>query len=105
MTMAAKIQDHGGWARAKAHTTATAEAPFHRLLVAVDGTGAAAGAERVAAAWAQEFGAAVRRIEPSAARNGDVVRAIAQAAEEFDADVIVLGFDHRRLARHRGAHS
>jgi hypothetical protein len=39
------------------------------------------------------------------ARNRQLVRGIAEAAEDFGADVIVLGFDRRRLAGHRLAPS
>lgn len=105
MTMAARIERQSGPTAARPDGASAAGAPFGRLLVAVDGTGAAAGAEGVAREWAQRFGAVVRRIEPSGARNGDVVREIARAADAFGADVIVLGFDHRRLARHRLSHS
>jgi nucleotide-binding universal stress UspA family protein len=104
MTMAASNEQRGGQAQARAHTTA-AEAPFHRLLVAVDGTEAGAGAESVAREWAQRFGGVVRRIELSRASGGAVVREVADAVADFGADVIVLGCDRRRLARHRLAHS
>ena len=89
----------------EAPATAVSEAPFHRLLVAVDGTEAAGGADGVAREWAERFGAAVERIELSGARNAEVVRQVADAAAAFGADVIVLGCDHRRLARHRLSHS
>jgi nucleotide-binding universal stress UspA family protein len=82
-----------------------AKAPFHRLLVAVDGTDAAAAADAVATEWAQSFGGEMRRIEMAGARNDAVVHAIADAASAFGADVIVLGCDRRRLSRHRLAHS
>jgi nucleotide-binding universal stress UspA family protein len=39
------------------------------------------------------------------ARNRQLVHGIADAAAAFEADVIVLGFDHRRLASHRLAPS
>jgi hypothetical protein len=39
------------------------------------------------------------------ARNRHVVQGIAEAAEDFGADVIVLGFDPSRLAGHRLAPS
>jgi nucleotide-binding universal stress UspA family protein len=80
-------------------------APFHRLLVAVDGTDAAAAADAVATEWAQSFGGEVRRMEMAGARNDAVVHDIADAASAFGADVIVLGCDRRRLSRHRLAHS
>ena len=82
-----------------------AGAPFQRLLVAVDGTDAAAAADAVAADWAQSFGGEVRRMELPGARNDAVVREIAEAASAFRADVIVLGCDRRRLSRHRLVHS
>ncbi len=104
MTTAARSERRGGRPQAGAHTMAV-EAPFHRLLVAVDDTDAAAGAESVAREWAQRFGGVVRRIELSRASNGAVVREVADAARDFGADVIVLGCAHRRLARHRLAHS
>jgi nucleotide-binding universal stress UspA family protein len=105
MAMAAKIeQQGGGQARDRADTTAT-ETPFHRLLVAVDGTDAAAEAEGLAREWAQKFGGVVRRMELSGARYDVVVREVADAAVAFGADVIVLGCDRRRLARHRLGHS
>jgi nucleotide-binding universal stress UspA family protein len=75
------------------------------LLVAVDGTDAAAAADAVATEWAQSFGGEVRRMEMTGARNGAVVHEIADAASAFGADVIVLGCDRRRLSRHRLAHS
>jgi nucleotide-binding universal stress UspA family protein len=79
--------------------------PFQRLLVAVDGTDAAARAEGVAREWAQKFGGVVRRVELSGARKDATVREVADAAVAFGADVIVLGCDRRRLARHRLGHS
>jgi nucleotide-binding universal stress UspA family protein len=82
-----------------------AGAPFHRLLVAVDGTDAAEAADAVATEWAQSFGGEVRRLEMAGARNDAVVHEIAEAASAFGADVIVLGCDRRRLSRHRLAHS
>jgi nucleotide-binding universal stress UspA family protein len=103
---------------------------FHRLLVVVDRSEAAAGAHRLARDWARTFGAEARfvalderpaRVADGAAplvagtgsarltaeghtlgaRNRSLVGGIAAAAEKFGADLIVLGCDHRRLARHR----
>lgn len=39
------------------------------------------------------------------ARNRELARAIAEAGAAFGADVILVGIDHRRLARHRMAPS
>jgi nucleotide-binding universal stress UspA family protein len=75
------------------------------LLVAVDGTDAAAAADAVATEWAQSFGGEVSRMEMAGTRNDAVVHEIAAAASAFGADVIVLGCDRRRLSRHRLAHS
>jgi nucleotide-binding universal stress UspA family protein len=96
MTMAAGSEQQGA---------GRAEAPFHRLLVVVDGTDAAAAADAVATVWAQSFGGEVRRLEMAGARNDAVVHDVADAASAFGADVIVLGCDRRRLSRHRLAHS
>jgi nucleotide-binding universal stress UspA family protein len=96
MTMAPRMEQRGA---------RPAQAPFHRLLVAVDGTEAAAAADTVATEWAQRFGGQVRRMEMAGARNDAVVREIADAASAFGADVIVLGCDRRRLCRHLLAHS
>ena len=96
MTMAAGSEQRGA---------GPTKAPFHRLLVVVDGTDAAAAADAVATEWAQSFGGEVRRLEMAGARNDAVVHEIADAASAFGADVIVLGCDRRRLSRHRLAHS
>jgi nucleotide-binding universal stress UspA family protein len=105
MAMAARIEQRGGRPAGQRADTTAAEVPFQRLLVAVDGTDAAAGAEGVAREWAQKFGGVVRQTELSGARNEAVVREVANAAVAFGADVIVLGCDRRRLARHRLGHS
>ena len=102
---------------------------FRRLLVVVDGSDAAAAARELARDWADTFGARTTFVtleERTARRDGDgtppfgadasvrltaeghtlgarnraLVGGIAAAAEAFDADLIVLGCDHRRLARH-----
>jgi nucleotide-binding universal stress UspA family protein len=96
MTREANLEERGA---------GSARAPFHRLLVAVDGTAAAEAADAVATEWARSFGGEVRRIEMAGTRNDAVVHAIADAASAFGADVIVLGCDRRRLSRHRLAHS
>jgi nucleotide-binding universal stress UspA family protein len=96
MTKAANVEQRGA---------GPAKAPFHRLLVAVDGTDAAAAADAVATEWAQSFGGEVRRMEMAGARNDAIVHRIADAASAFGADVIVLGCDRRRLSRHRLARS
>jgi nucleotide-binding universal stress UspA family protein len=104
---------------------------FHRLLVVLDGSKAAGPARELARDWASAFGAEMRFVTleerpprrtrdgaapPAAAdgsahlsaggrtlqaRNRTLVAGIAAAAEDFGADLIVLGCDHRRLARHR----
>jgi nucleotide-binding universal stress UspA family protein len=111
-------------------TRAQAVGVFHRLLVVLDGSDAAGPAREFARDWAFTFGAETRLVTleersstqalggaaPAAAegsahvtagghtlntRNRTLVAGIAAAAEDFGADVIVLGCDHRRLARHR----
>ena len=108
---------------------AVGDGVFHRLLVVVDGSQAAEGAREFARDWVRTFGAETRfvtleerparfrdggvplagtdgsaRLTADAhtrgARNRALVRDIAAAAEDFGADLIVLGCDHRRLARH-----
>jgi nucleotide-binding universal stress UspA family protein len=104
---------------------------FHRLLVVLDGSTAAGPARELAHDWASAFGAETRFVTleersprraeggaapPAAAdgsahlsagghsvraRNRTLVAGIAAAAEDFGADLIVLGCDHRRLAGHR----
>jgi nucleotide-binding universal stress UspA family protein len=105
MAMAARIEQRGGRPAGQRADTTAAEVPFQRLLVAVDGTDAAAGAEGVAREWAQKFGGVIRRMELAGARKDATVHEVADAAVAFGADVIVLGCDRRRLARHRLGHS
>jgi nucleotide-binding universal stress UspA family protein len=108
-----------------------ADGVFHRLLVVLDGSEAAGGARELAHDWAGSFGAETRFVTieerparrapggaaPGAgadasarltagdhtlhARNRTLVAGIAAAVEDFGADLIVLGCDHRRLAKHR----
>ncbi len=109
--------------------------PFCRMLVATDQSQAARAAVALVAEWVDGPGADARFVQvteerrhgPSGgalasdpdrsahrlvvrapslgARNRQLVRCIATAAEEFAADVIVLGFDRSRLAGHRLAPS
>jgi nucleotide-binding universal stress UspA family protein len=111
--------------------------PFHRMLVAIDGSPVAHAALQLVAEWAGGPGADVRvvrvteerrqrgrpgespvdatSLEPArhimvsapslGARNRQMVHSIAEAAADFGADVIVLGFDRPRLASHRLARS
>lgn len=115
------------------HGTSVA-APFHRMLVVIDESPSADAAVGLVAEWVDGPGAEVRFVqvteerrqrrhvagsdaaaEPAdrlvvgaptlGARNRQLVRGIAGAAEEFGADVIVLGFNRRRLAGRRLAPS
>jgi nucleotide-binding universal stress UspA family protein len=121
----------------RARTGAEEATPFHRMLVAIDGSSAAQAAVQLVAEWVGGPGADVRvvrvterrrrggnrgeppvdaaALEPAhrimvsapslGARNRQMVHGIAEAAADFGADVIVLGFDRSRLAGHRLAPS
>jgi nucleotide-binding universal stress UspA family protein len=84
---------------------------FRRMLVVLDESPAARSAFAFACGCAKAFGAALRFVQPETsghtlgARNRGLAKAISESAEAFGADVIVLGLDHSRLARHRIAPS
>ena len=107
-----------------------ADAIFRRLLMVVDGSECAGAAIEFARGWVDGFGGEIRCVAieehgrswarrlrmPAergdavslvaegrrlAARNRSIVAGVTQAAVAFRADVIVLGCDHRRLARRR----
>jgi hypothetical protein len=79
---------------------------FRRVLVVVDRSESARTAVDFARAWASKSGALVRVSAPLPdTRNRRLVTGIADGARTFGADVIVLGLEHRRMARHRFARS
>jgi nucleotide-binding universal stress UspA family protein len=83
---------------------------FRRILVAVDGSDAARAAFVFVTDWTRQFDARVWIIRPAEtslvsgatrnARNLQLVSAISEAAQTYQADLIVLGFEPRRLAHH-----
>ena len=109
--------------------------PFRRMLVVIDQSQSAEAAVALVAEWVDGQGAEVRFVQviearkqrsgmksgadtsgagqhrlvadaPTlGARNRQLVHGIAEAAEGFGADVIVLGLDRQRLAGHRLATS
>jgi nucleotide-binding universal stress UspA family protein len=86
-------------------------AAFRRVLVVVDGSESARTAVAFAEDWARDSGAQVRIVELAEraptldARNRRLVAGITDAARTFGADVVVLGLERRRMARHRFARS
>jgi len=96
--------------KTRTKVAASAAPPFRRMLVAIDESPTAEAAVALVAEWVDGTGAApVQELEVGAptlgARNRQLVHGIAEAAADFGADVIVLGFDRRRLAGHRLAPS
>jgi nucleotide-binding universal stress UspA family protein len=83
-----------------------AAAAFRQVLVVVDGSESARNAVFFAENWARDSGALVQISAPVPhLRNRRLVTGIADAARTLGADVIVLGLEHRRMARHRFARS
>lgn len=113
----------------------TAAMPFRRMLVVIDQSQSAEAAVALVAEWVEGPGAEVRFVQVSeerkhrsgiesgadpvaveqhrlvaapptlGARNRQLVHGIAEAAEGYRADVIVLGLERPRLAGHRLATS
>jgi nucleotide-binding universal stress UspA family protein len=79
---------------------------FRRILVAVDGSDAARSAFVFVTDWARQFDARLWFVQlaeesDTRRRNLQLASAIADAAQSYRADLIVLGVDSRRIARHR----
>ena len=79
------------------------QATFQRMLVVIDDSASARGATEIVAEWIERQGAEVRIVQltDDGERNRQLVRRVAESALAFEADVIVLGVDRRRLAGHR----